>query len=110
MDGSFLSLFKQGEIGPDLFRKACEFGPEVWFQSIAIGPIKPADPSHWIKVKNRKHHALKRVIDLVIARSRFQRALAAILAIFLRLVFVSFSARALPPARLIFLRCRHVTT
>jgi len=27
-DGSFLSDFAQGEIGPDLFRKACEFGLE----------------------------------------------------------------------------------
>ena len=27
-DGSFLSDFEQGEIGPDLFRKACEFGLE----------------------------------------------------------------------------------
>jgi len=25
-DGIFLSEFEQGEIGPDLFRKACEFG------------------------------------------------------------------------------------
>ena len=25
-DGIFLSPFEQGEIGPDLFRKACEFG------------------------------------------------------------------------------------
>ena len=27
-DGIFLSDFEQGEIGPDLFRKACEFGLE----------------------------------------------------------------------------------
>jgi ATP-dependent DNA ligase len=27
-DGIFLSEFEQGEIGPDLFRKACEFGLE----------------------------------------------------------------------------------
>ena len=27
-DGIFLNPFEQGEIGPDLFRKACEFGLE----------------------------------------------------------------------------------
>ena len=27
-EGIFLSEFEQGEIGPDLFRKACEFGLE----------------------------------------------------------------------------------
>jgi ATP-dependent DNA ligase len=27
-DGIFISSFEQGEIGPDLFRKACEFGLE----------------------------------------------------------------------------------
>ena len=27
-DGIFLRPFEQGEIGPDLFRKACEFGLE----------------------------------------------------------------------------------
>ena len=27
-DGIFVADFEQGEIGPDLFRKACEFGLE----------------------------------------------------------------------------------
>jgi bifunctional non-homologous end joining protein LigD len=27
-DGIFIAPFEQGEIGPDLFRKACEFGLE----------------------------------------------------------------------------------
>ena len=37
-DGIFVAPFEQGEIGPDLFRKACEFD-----QSIAIGLIVPVD-------------------------------------------------------------------
>ena len=41
-EGIFLSPFEQGEIGPDLFRKACEFGLEG---SIATDPIKPAGRS-----------------------------------------------------------------
>ena len=28
-DGIFISDFEQGEVGPDLFRKACKFGLEV---------------------------------------------------------------------------------
>jgi bifunctional non-homologous end joining protein LigD len=41
-DGIFVSDFELGEIGPDLFRKACEFGLRDWSRSIAIGPIAPA--------------------------------------------------------------------
>ena len=33
-DGIFVSDFEQGEIGPDLFRKACEFGFEGLVSSI----------------------------------------------------------------------------
>jgi hypothetical protein len=33
--GIFVSEFEQGEIGPDLFRAACQFGVEVWFPSTA---------------------------------------------------------------------------
>jgi hypothetical protein len=36
-DGIFVAEFEQGEIGPDLFRKACEFDLE--------GHIKPAGQS-----------------------------------------------------------------
>jgi hypothetical protein len=39
-EGTFLSLFEQGEIGPDLFRNACEFGLEGLVPSIAIGLIR----------------------------------------------------------------------
>jgi ATP-dependent DNA ligase len=38
-DGIFISPFEQGEIGPDLFRKACEFGLEAWSQIAGIGRI-----------------------------------------------------------------------
>jgi ATP-dependent DNA ligase len=41
-DGIFLSDFEQGEIGPDLFRKACEFGLEGMVSKHRTGPIKAA--------------------------------------------------------------------
>lgn len=44
-DGIFVSDFEQGEIGPDLFRKACEFGLKAWYPNAQIGPIAVADQS-----------------------------------------------------------------
>ena len=43
-DGIFLSDFEQGEIGPDIFRKACEFGLEGMVSGKGwIGLIGAAD-------------------------------------------------------------------
>ena len=36
-DGIFLSDFEQGEIGPDLFREAFEFGLEQWADVFIFG-------------------------------------------------------------------------
>jgi hypothetical protein len=48
---------EQGKIGPDLFRKACEIGLEGLVS-------KHRDRSkHWVKVNNRKHPAMNRVMD-----------------------------------------------
>jgi hypothetical protein len=41
-DGIFIAPFEQGEIGPDLFRAACNMGLEAWYRSDVIGPIAPA--------------------------------------------------------------------
>jgi ATP-dependent DNA ligase len=60
-DGIFLSPFEQGEIGPDLFRKACEFGLEGLVSKHRDRPYQAGKSKHWIKVKNRKHHAFDRV-------------------------------------------------
>jgi bifunctional non-homologous end joining protein LigD len=51
-DGVFLTDFEQGEIGPDLFRKACEFGWRAWYRSIWTGLMDGTRCKHWIKVKN----------------------------------------------------------
>jgi bifunctional non-homologous end joining protein LigD len=60
-DGIFLSDFEQGEIGPDLFRKAGEFGLEGLVSKRSDRPYRGGRSKDWIKVKNRKHQAFDRV-------------------------------------------------
>jgi bifunctional non-homologous end joining protein LigD len=67
-DGIFLSDFEQGEIGPELFGKACEFGLEG-LVSKQDRPYRGGRQKHWIKVKNRKHPAMNRVIDALSSSS-----------------------------------------
>jgi len=71
-DGIFLSDFEQGEIGPDLFRKACEFGLEGLVSKRADRPYRGGRSKDWIRVKNRQHQAFERVSE---AFSRFPTAL-----------------------------------
>jgi len=60
-DGIFVSDFEQGEIGPDLFRAACQFGFEGLVSKRS--DYRSGRSQDWIKVKNRKHHAFERVRD-----------------------------------------------
>jgi bifunctional non-homologous end joining protein LigD len=62
-DGIFVADFESGEIGPDLFRKACEFGLEgiVWKRTDR--PYRAGRSKDWIKVKNRTHPAMDRVME-----------------------------------------------
>jgi bifunctional non-homologous end joining protein LigD len=53
-EGIFVNPVERGGIGLDLFRAACQ---------IAIAPTMTAGCPHWIKVKNRKHPAMSRVMD-----------------------------------------------
>jgi ATP-dependent DNA ligase len=62
-DGIFLSDFEQGEIGPDLFRAACRTGLEGMVSKHRDRPYRGGRQKHWIKVKNRKHPAMDRVLD-----------------------------------------------
>jgi ATP-dependent DNA ligase len=62
-DGIFISPFEQGEIGPELFRKACEFGLEGLVSKRRDRPYRGGRSPHWIKVKNREHPAIERVRD-----------------------------------------------
>ena len=60
-DGIFLSDFEQGEIGPDLFRKACEFGLEGLVSKRKDRPYRAGRSKDWIKMKNRSRPAMERV-------------------------------------------------
>ncbi len=62
-DGIFVSDFEQGEIGPDLFRAACNFGLEGLVSKRRDSIYRAGRSPHWIKVKNRKHPAMERVRD-----------------------------------------------
>jgi hypothetical protein len=49
-DGIFISQFEQGEIGPDLFRKACDFGLEGLVSKHRDRPYQGGRSKHWLKV------------------------------------------------------------
>jgi bifunctional non-homologous end joining protein LigD len=60
-DGIFVALFEQGEIGPDLFRKACEFGLEGLVSKHRDRSYHAGRSPKWVKVKNPEHPAISRV-------------------------------------------------
>jgi bifunctional non-homologous end joining protein LigD len=62
-DGIFLAPFEQGEIGPDLFRKACEFGFEGLVSKHRDRSNRAGKSPNWVKVKNPKHPAMTRVME-----------------------------------------------
>ncbi|WP_439400436.1 RNA ligase family protein (plasmid) [Bradyrhizobium sp. PMVTL-01] len=59
----FVSPFEQGEIGPDLFRAACRMGLEGIGPKHRDRPYQAGRSKYWIKVKNRSHPAMHRVMD-----------------------------------------------
>ena len=62
-DGIFVSDFEQGEIGPDLFRKACEFGLEGLVSKHRDRAYRAGPSPDQVKVKNPDHSAIQRVKD-----------------------------------------------
>jgi ATP-dependent DNA ligase len=60
-DGIFISSFEEGEIGPDLFRAACNMGVEGFVSKRLDRPYRGGRSKDWIKVKNRTHPAMERV-------------------------------------------------
>jgi ATP-dependent DNA ligase len=63
VDGVFLSDFEQGEIGPDLFRHACLMGLEGLVSKRADSRYRGGRSPDWVKVKNRQHPAMERVME-----------------------------------------------
>ena len=62
-EGIFLSPFEQGEIGSDPFAAACQMGLEGLVSKRRDRPYQAGRSKHWIKVKNRQHPAMSRVIE-----------------------------------------------
>jgi bifunctional non-homologous end joining protein LigD len=62
-DGIFVAPFEQGEIGPDLFRAACNMGLEGMVSKRVDRPYRAGQSKDWVKVKNRNHPAIDRVRD-----------------------------------------------
>jgi ATP-dependent DNA ligase len=60
--GIFVAPFEQGEVGPELFRKACEMGLEGLVSKHRERRYRPRT-CDWFKVKNRRHPAYSRVAD-----------------------------------------------
>jgi bifunctional non-homologous end joining protein LigD len=60
-DGIVVAPFEAGEIGPDLFRKACEFGLEELVSKRQDSTYRAGRSPNWIKVKNRQHPAMERI-------------------------------------------------
>ena len=63
LKGIFINPFERGEIGPDLFRAACQMGLEGLVSKRRDPPYQAGRSKHWIKVKNRKHPAMSRVME-----------------------------------------------
>jgi bifunctional non-homologous end joining protein LigD len=67
-DGIFVAQFEQGEIGPDLFRKACEFGLEGLVSKHRDRAYRAGTSPNW--VKNPAHPAMQRVKEALDAKAR----------------------------------------
>ena len=59
-EGIFVATFEQGEIGPDLFRAACNMGLEGLVSKRRDRPYRVGRSPHWVKVKNPKSAAMNR--------------------------------------------------
>ena len=56
-EGIFINPFERGEISPDLFRAACRM------RKRRDRAYRGGRFAHWIKIKNRRHPAMDRVVD-----------------------------------------------
>jgi bifunctional non-homologous end joining protein LigD len=63
-DGIHLAPFEQGEIGPDLFKAACDMMLEGLVSKRRDSRYRAAPSRDWIKVKNPKSPAMNRAKDI----------------------------------------------
>jgi bifunctional non-homologous end joining protein LigD len=69
-DGIFVNPFEIGAIGPDLFHAACRMGLEGLVSKHRGRPYQAGRSKHWVKVKNRTHPVMYRVMDALALRLR----------------------------------------
>jgi ATP-dependent DNA ligase len=62
-EGVFVNPFERGEVGPDLFRAACNMDLEGLVSKRRDRPYQAGRSRHWLKVKNRSHPAMERVME-----------------------------------------------
>ena len=62
-DGIFVNPFDIGAIGPELFRAACSMGLEGLVSKRSDRPYRGGKSPHWVKVNNRAHPAMVRVME-----------------------------------------------
>ena len=62
-EGIFVNPFEGGEIGPDLFEAASRMGLEGIVSKRRDRPYKAGRSKHWVKMKNRQHSAMSRVME-----------------------------------------------
>jgi len=58
-----MKAFERGEIGPNLFRAACQMGLEGLVSERRDRPYQAGRSKHWFKIKNRKQPAINRMMD-----------------------------------------------
>jgi bifunctional non-homologous end joining protein LigD len=63
-DGIFVAPFETGEIGPYLFRAACNMGLEGMVSKHRDRPYRGGPCRHWVKVKNPASPAMKRAAEV----------------------------------------------
>ena len=63
VDGITLNDFERGEIGPDLFKAACQLGLEGLVSKRRDRPYRAGRSPHWVKVKNPASPAMNRAKD-----------------------------------------------
>ena len=62
-DGIHLAPFEQGEIGPDLFKAACNMMLEGLVSKRRDSRYRAGTSRDWVKNKNPKHPAMTRVME-----------------------------------------------
>jgi bifunctional non-homologous end joining protein LigD len=62
-DGIHLAPFEQGEIGPDLFKAACNMMLEGLVSKRRDSRYRAGTSRDWVKVKNKAHPAMARAKD-----------------------------------------------